>query len=65
MRMVTVMCQFQLLLVTATSVGGNCLFQWVVTVPSDQQENVIMKCIYSYKNFSNSLYDREVDNDAS
>ena len=46
--MVTVMCQFQLLLATATSVGGNCRFQWVVTVASDhQQENSIMKCIYS------------------
>ena len=47
MRMVTVMCQFQLLLVTATSVGGNCRFQWVVTVAFDQQANVIMTCIHS------------------
>ena len=43
MRMVTVMCQFQLLMVTATSVGGNCRFQWVVTVASYQQRKFYYK----------------------
>ena len=47
MRMVTVMCQYQLLLVTATLVGGNCRFQWVVTVASNWQENAIIGLKYS------------------
>ena len=62
--MVTVMCQFQLLLVTAASVGGNCRFQWVVTVASYQQTKFYYK-MYILKNFSNNLHDREVDNYAS
>ena len=64
MRMVTVMCQFQLLVVSATLAGGNCRFQWVVTVVSDQQGNAVIKCIFQ-NNFSNSLHDREVDDAAS
>ena len=49
--MVTERCQFQLLLVTATSVSGNCRLLWVVTVASNWQEKAIIGLKYSKTTF--------------